>query len=290
MTQQIATFGPNGTLLGVLSMPKDIQAGAPVVLLTNSGVLSRQGPHRINVRIAHALQDAGIPTLRFDLSGHGDSQPIANVDGDRVQAVADMKSAMDWVQKKTSISRFYVFGICSGAVNAYDAAQADERVAGIMMLDGLWYRSRWTLPMRHYKRAKVVGWGGSIAAVRRRIFPNSSSDQAVDAAPVIDFLPGDDAYGNPPKPAFVKTMQRLIERGTSVFFIYGGSVLDYYSYNGQFKHVFGRHAFFPHVRCEYHPEIDHTLISRHAQKRLIELICDWVRSGIARRDTKIGLR
>jgi hypothetical protein len=41
-------------------------------------------------------------------------------------------------------------------VNAFQLAVVDPRVVGIMMLDGYWYRTRWTEPVRLWKRLRAV--------------------------------------------------------------------------------------------------------------------------------------
>lgn len=283
--EHAVVFGPNDALVGILNDPADRRPDAPVVLFTNAGVLPRQGPHRINVSVARALAKEGIPSLRFDLSGHGDSLSIANTAGIRPQSVLDLKSAMDLVQRQIGISRFYVFGVCSSAVNAYDIALADERVAGILMFDGFWYRSRWTTAIRNVKRAVNANWRQRITAVRRRLVPGGLRDAAAAAPlPAGDALVIDTAtFGNPPLATFADAMQRLVDRGVNVFLVYGGSVIDQYSYAGQFRDVFGAYPFSSRVRCEFHPDVDHTFITRHAQSRMIDVIRSWaVGQGVAR--------
>ncbi|MDE2434566.1 MAG: alpha/beta hydrolase, partial [Burkholderiales bacterium] len=95
--EQILQFGPDHSLVGVLTSPVDVKKHAhPAVayILFNSGVISRVGPHRNNVRLARAMAESGEWVLRFDLSGHGDSRPAAGNLNLREQAVADLKSAM----------------------------------------------------------------------------------------------------------------------------------------------------------------------------------------------------
>lgn len=290
MKQQAVTFGENDALVGVLSTPANAKQNAPVVLLTNAGVLPRQGPHRMNVRIARALAEEGISSLRFDLSGHGDSLSIGNPAGICAQSVLDLKSAMDWIEKTTSPSNFLVFGICSGAVNAYNVALADERVAGVMMFDGYWYRSRWTTLVRDLKRAMRAGWRERAAVIARRIVPQKTQKEPSVPEEAADLLSSNNPFGNPPLASFADAMQRLVDRGTNVFLVYGGSVIDHYSYARQFKDVFGSYAFFPHVRCEYHPNLDHTFISRHAQNQMVALSCGWASDHVDKTATDNGVR
>ena len=282
MNERAVTFGPDHALVGVCSTPRNLRPESPIVLLTNAGVLPRQGPHRMNVRIARALAEDGVASLRFDLSGNGDSQSIGNTTGVRAQAVLDIKSAMDWVETEAGKRRFLIFGVCSGAVNAYELALDDDRIAGLMMFDGYWFKSRWTTPVRNFKRAMVTGWRQRLVAISRRLFATSARKEPAMAGSAETLLSGSNPYGNPPLASFVDAMQFLTDRGTEVFFIYSGSVLDVYSYAGQFRDVFERYTFYPRIRCEYHPDIDHTFIARHAQQKMVAIICAWARASFAR--------
>lgn len=275
MKQRAVNFGPENALVGILTSPDLPRENAPLVLLTNAGVLPRQGPHRMNVRIARALAREGITSLRFDLSGVGDSPSLGQAAGVRAQAVLDLQSAMDWAGQATATSSFIVLGVCSGAVNAYDAALSDPRVKGLMMFDGFWYRSRWTTPVRVFKRVMDLGLGGLISSAIRHLQPNQRRLESIAVNPAAAPQPGNKTFASPPLPEFVAAMQSLVDRGTDVLLVYGGSLIDHFSYARQFKDVFGRYAFYPHVRCEYHPAIDHTFITHHAQQRMIEIVCAW---------------
>lgn len=262
-------------MVGILTSPTGPRKNAPLALLTNAGVVPRQGPHRINVRIARALADEGIPSLRFDLSGVGDSLSLGQAAGVRAQSVLDLQSAMDWAEQSAAASSFLVIGVCSGAVNAYDAALADPRVKGLLMFDGFWYRSRWTMPIRNLKHTIDKGVGGLLTSLIRHLGskPKRVGPAMEDAAESAQ--PSTKTFASPPLPEFAAAMQRLVDRGTDVRLVYGGSLTELYSYAGQFKDVFGGYAFFPHVRCDYHPDIDHTFITRHAQQRMTEIVRAW---------------
>lgn len=276
MRQTAVTFGPQSALFGILTEPETSGPDVPVMLLFNSGLLPRQGPHRMNARIARDLAEVGMASLRFDLSGLGDSQAIGSESGSRAQAVRDLKSAMDWLSRTRGTRRFLVFGICSGALVGYDLAQLDERVAGLTMFDGNWYRSRWTTLVRHYKIVRLRGFGNALSAVGRRIVQRSEAAAPPPEAPT--FLT--DFMGNPPIESYIGVMQGLVDRGVDVQVIYSGSIIDYYSYGAQFKHVFGKYPFYRKIQCRYEPDVDHTLVTKQAQQRMLEIIRDWGRSYV----------
>ena len=276
MIESPVQFGSEQALIGVLTQPA-VMTGTPevVYLLFNAGVIPRIGTHRLNVKIARALGSHGQVTLRFDLSGQGDSRHVGG-DGDfRAQAVRDLRAAMDHLEQTLGVRRFALIGVCSGAVNAYWTSLADARVAGVLMVDGFWYRSRWTRWVRHWKRFRAIPWSEVAAVVKRRIATLGAARANAPAA-AADLFAEDSALANPPRQEFVRAMSELVARRTAVFLLYGGSVIDYYSYGGQFRDVFGGEPWLDAVRCDYRPEIDHTFVALDVQQRMVDLVVGWM--------------
>ena len=265
-------FGPEAALVGVLTQPACNCPVAVAFLMFNAGVLSRIGPHRMNVKLARALAKAGETSLRFDLSGRGDSRS-STAEGDfQTQAPRDIRLAMDYLEQNHGIRRFALIGFCSGAVDAFGAALLDARVAGVLMFDGHWYQTRWTVPVRHWKRFRVISWPDVAAAVLRRLIGRS----AAPATPLTaKAFAAESALANPTRAEFVRSVQLLVDRRVATYFIYSGSVIHCYSYANQFSDAFGHEAFFDHVRCDFRPDIDHTFISIEAQQSMIDLVLGW---------------
>lgn len=258
--------------MGVLTLPG---AGGEVTklgcLLPNAGLIHRVGPHRLSVKLARALAAQGLAVLRFDLAGVGDSK-AGPAGGDyREQAGRDLRSAMDAAQAACGVEQFVVLGICSGAVNGFWAAVADPRVVGLLMYDGFWYRSRWTTAVRLFKRWRALGWHEVFASLRRNL------RRVAGVAPAgSDGLFSNWDMANPPRQDFERHMNALHARGVALFLLYGGTVLEFYSYQGQFQHVFGAQPFARATRCELHPQLDHTFTALAAQQQLLALASDWV--------------
>lgn len=272
MTETPLLFGPEAALVGVLTQPAHSGPAAVAFLMFNAGVLSRIGPHRMNVKLARALAKAGETSLRFDLSGRGDSRSSTAEGDSQAQAPQDIRLAMDHLEQAQGIRRFALIGICSGAVDAFSAALLDDRVAGVLMFDGHWYRTRWTVPIRHWKRFRVISWPDVAAAVWRRLTGRLTAPAAALTAKA--FTAGS-LSANPTRAEFVRSVQVLVDRRVATCFIYSGSVIDYYSYANQFRDAFGHEAFFDRVRCDFRPDIDHTFISIEAQQNLIDLVLGW---------------
>lgn len=174
MTEVTLSFGAERHLVGTLCRPGDAAVGDCAVLLLNAGVIHRIGPHRFNVKLARALARAGLPSLRLDLSGQGDSRLPAQPLPYPQQAVADLRAAMDHLQGLLGVQRFVIAGICSGANHGLAAADADPRVAGLWMLDTHLYptprtrRERWRLQWRLRGPALLLQWARAAGPTPRR--------------------------------------------------------------------------------------------------------------------------
>lgn len=270
-TQHAVTFGPGQRLVGVLDhRPGD----APVAcLLLNVGVTHHMGPRRLNVKLARALAARGISSLRLDLSGLGDSGAPEAGERYRSQAVADLQAAMDHVQQATGIGRFAVLGICSGAVNAYRVAQADERVVGVMMFDGYAYPTALTRLVHDWRRATTLRPGAVAAKVWQRV-------RRLCGLPVADrqvsiFYASRDSSA-PDRTQFAATLTALDARGVQVLIMYSDALLAIYNHASQFRRVFAGHDFVQRVQCLYLPHVDHIPTSQEAQSEFIGRVVDWV--------------
>ena len=135
MMETTRFFGAHKHLVGTFTEPEAHQpaSGSVMVLLTNAGVISRSGPHRINVLLARRFSALGLRSLRWDLSGLGDSARPAQALPMYEQFVADTRAAMDEAQRMYGVSRFIMIGFCSGAEVAYYTALKDERLIGLAL-------------------------------------------------------------------------------------------------------------------------------------------------------------
>lgn len=262
-------FGPERNLLG-LWHPAE-QRGADVAFLfVNAGVVHRIGTHRINVKIARALGAMGASSLRFDLSGLGDSRARRTALDFGQQAVADIRSAMDYLERIHSIRRFVIFGVCSGAHNALAVAQVDPRVVGVAMLDGYAYPTFRTRLNRVRLRAQRRTLAGNllhgIRFVLRVLQPgNRRRTPAPFAAP----------SAKPTREQYAETLDALHARGAAICCIFTGSGLETFNHAGQWAEAFRGRAFLSSAQCHYLPEIDHTVTSLEAQRKLIDLLGAW---------------
>ncbi|MCM5680343.1 alpha/beta hydrolase [Schlegelella sp. S2-27] len=285
MIEHTLVFGPQQNLVGTLTFPDAARGGSnpPVMaLLTNAGVIPRVGPHRMNVKLARRFAQLGVPTLRFDLSGLGDSQRAISTQSASAQFVADTRAAMDLAASRYGCHRFFMIGFCSGADIAHLTALEDSRLQAALLFDsyvyptrkakllGLWHRlRRHGVPATAYKLARYM--------LRARLDTSQDDGTGTPAAegPVIfgrSRMPARDEFG-----ARIRT---LVDRGVQLYFVYSGGEPDWYNYEGQFCEMFESYGFVDDVRYTYLRQSDHTLTQPHAQQALTGLIEQWLHERV----------
>lgn len=271
MSEQVTTFGAAHHLVGTLNTPAQPRQDAVAFILLNAGVISRMGPRRFNVKLARHLASLGFHSLRFDLSGQGDSQRSSSTAPHAELVRVDIKTAMDHITALTGIERFVIAGICSGANAGFDVAQHDPRVTGLWMFDGHAYGTfksklmRYWLQLTREFRATLRGWGA-------RLLGKRSAERPEPALRAPGGTPG------PTRDAFAAGMQVLVDRGVRVMMMYSSDVLWHYNYQNQFRDTFKGHAFVDKVACIYQPDVDHTLTALASQHQVITRIGDWAQA------------
>lgn len=268
MIETALMFGPESALLGILTQPASLARPELVFLMFNAGLVSRVGPHRVNVKLARALAVADQASFRFDLSGRGDSRGAVSGSDFEEQSVRDICSAMDHIQRTWGTRRFALIGICSGARAALAAAYADRRIGAVLMFDGHTFSTRWTVPVRRWKRFRASSWPTLLNMTRRRLTTSLTREVQANEEPE----PGESLS----RVEFIRQVNALVERRLAVFFVFSGSWLEVYSYAAQFRHAFRGEGFVDKVRCDFRPDIDHTMVSLEAQRKLIDLVLQWV--------------
>jgi len=124
------------SLIGVLH-PAAATATVGVVIVVG-GPQYRVGSHRQFVLLARALARAGIPALRFDYEGMGDS-PGAQRSFEDVGE--DLRAAVDSLfAQSPGLRSVVLWGLCDAASAALMYAPTDPRVAGLVLLNP-WVRT-----------------------------------------------------------------------------------------------------------------------------------------------------
>ncbi|MEI8146731.1 MAG: alpha/beta fold hydrolase [Alphaproteobacteria bacterium] len=135
------TFGRCQNLFGVLCTPSSPQSSRPIVILVNAGRNPSVGWARTGVRLARMLATEGIASLRFDLAGIGES-PDRPGASDKLEDILYTEAADEdviaaiGVAEARGYSRVGLYGACSGAFAAFRVAARDERVNGLILVNG----------------------------------------------------------------------------------------------------------------------------------------------------------
>jgi hypothetical protein len=128
-------------LFGVMHTPQGARTDLAVLLLS-PGVKMRVGPQGLYRRMTDEFVRMGIPVLRFDLFGLGDSEGTLREELLRDvynhievgRFVDDTIDAMDWMGTEYGTKRFILSGLCGGAITGLLAGGRDARVAGLLGL------------------------------------------------------------------------------------------------------------------------------------------------------------
>ena len=132
----ITMQGADNPLVGIVHIPERIVG--PGVLIIVGGPQTRVGSHRQFVLLARALTDAGIPVMRFDYTGMGDSPGQAKSFED---IDSDIRLALDtFYDEVDKLSGVVLWGLCDAASAALFYGLTDDRVKGLVILNP-WVRS-----------------------------------------------------------------------------------------------------------------------------------------------------
>lgn len=141
-------------LYGVAAIPAT--PGPRGVLVVVGGPQYRAGSHRQFTLLARALAAQGIPAMRFDYRGMGDSGGDARSFED---AGADLRCAIDhFMACVPGMREVALWGLCDGASAAALYAGGDARVRGLVLLNP-WVRSGDSLAratLKHYYRDRIL--------------------------------------------------------------------------------------------------------------------------------------
>lgn len=255
------------------------------VVMVVGGPQYRGGSHRLFVLLARAIARSGIPVLRFDVRGMGDSTGAPR----SFESLSDdIGAAIDAMQADgPAWRRVVLLGLCDGASAAmlYADERRDRRIAGICALNP-WVHQDATpeharVRLRHYYLRRVVSpefW--------RKLGRGAIGWRAL--AELFDHA--GTAWGRRPAPRhaaaapFPERMARglLALRGVPLLIVLSGN-----DYTAREFELHARRApswqqllAEPRLRCEAVAEADHSFSGTAAQARLEALVHRWLRHGV----------
>jgi hypothetical protein len=287
--ERTVEFGPESRLRGIVTVPAGASTPwtAPAVVILNAGVIHRVGPNRLSVRIARGVAELGIPALRFDLSGLGDSLPRKDARPLDESVALDVDAAFAFLAETYGAKQFVTLGLCSGGREAFRAAYRDPRVAGAVMIDPWGYRTA-GFYLRHYGRRllRLESWRGALGgrnryldAIRMRL--NRQPQPPPPAVSVPDMA----ICGLPEFPPTVRLREavgEVLERGTHLMFVYTSGMPAYYNYESQLRDMIPGQFGHPGLRYAYIAKSDHTFSSEDHRRALLSHMQQWLtETGVA---------
>jgi hypothetical protein len=276
MIERAVQFGSGARLAGVLTEPSAgrARAGAPPVILINSGILHKVGSCRLYVKLARALAEEGFATLRFDLSGLGDSDVRRDAMSFEESSVAETRDAMDYLQRARGASEFILGGLCSGADVSHMTAVDDTRVVGVASIDarthvtpGYWW---------HRYAPKVLSlntwrkWFGRVVLGNRRsesggleVHPD---EQAFELPTYVRVIP--------PREKLADELRTIVGRKSMLLYLFTDG-LESYNHEGQHRRAF-RDVRFGTLMTERHLRgSDHIITDLDLQRRAVDMHVAW---------------
>ncbi|RKG90933.1 alpha/beta fold hydrolase [Corallococcus terminator] len=267
MRERICTFGPEQSLTGVLTEPDPTKVlpGAPAVVLSNVGLNHHVGPYRLWVELARLLAARGITTLRFDLSGLGDSRPRREGGPDEfARAREETRAALDYLEQKKGQRDFALIGLCSGVDSVHSVAVQDPRVVGAAFIDGYTYRTvgyhlrfqlrylsprRWTRFLRKRKLPSQLREAGEADEVYTREYPEQAR--------------------------LTEDYAKLLERGVNLCFVFSGGMGLSFNYERQFYEMFSPLKLEHRVTYAFYPRADHLFSVPEDRAELLRKLTAW---------------
>lgn len=133
--EQAVVFTCDGDqLLGILHRAREqARTGRAGVLVVVGGPQYRVGSHRQFTLMARVLAEAGVPVMRFDYRGLGDSEGAARTFesiGDDIRAAIDA-----FIQAVPGLESVVLWGLCDAASAILMNAAQDPRVAGLVLVN-----------------------------------------------------------------------------------------------------------------------------------------------------------
>lgn len=267
--EQVATFGPDEGLVGILTLPRSPAATRIPVLILSAGVLHKVGPSRVGVELARFLADQGHPVLRFDLSGIGDSQAWPGGSLEET-VVGDMVRAVDALLDAAGGERVAVVGFCSGADNAMHLARADRRVRSVTTFDPTVH------PTRGFRIRRALGRISSLRSwlnllTGRSLWLRFRRMVSTETRP-----PGFDRLLVPGPEELDELVGELRDSGVRILYVMSGAAEDYCNSPAQIRESLPNGFSEEHLRVEWRPDLDHILSAPGQRRAFCEIVGAWL--------------
>ena len=271
-------FGQHQNLVGIWTEADDQGAATDAtsddsksktaVIMVTAGMIHHSGPFRLHVELANRLRHMGIPSLRFDLSGIGESLGIGSSGSSLDRAANEIGQAIDCIAKRYGIEKVILFGLCSGADDSIHTATVDDRVCGVVAMDGCGYRTRGYHLHRlagHYlpRLIRLSKW----THLLERQLKHENEGELPSTLKM-----GEDIREFPSREVAQSQLLDLAKRSVRMHFIYTGGVGDYYNHARQFDAMFPLLSQADEISHCFFAEMDHVAFLCEDRAKLVRHI------------------
>jgi alpha-beta hydrolase superfamily lysophospholipase len=185
-------------LFGWLHLPSGGQASDTGLVICKPFGYEALCGHRSLRAFAEMAAAIGVPALRFDYLGSGDSSEI-DPDADQIETwCRDVLAAVDELRGRTGVTRVCLLGFRLGALLATLAAARSDRIDGLILVAPVLSGPRYLREMRTTRLAALLGAGSAESLVS-----DGSGDVAAAAAGSMEIS------GHPVSAATIAALSRV---------------------------------------------------------------------------------
>lgn len=279
--EQAVLVGAAPSMVGVVTRPTSRAPGDVAIIILGAGLVHRVGPHRLSVHMARRFAARGHVVARFDHRGIGDSGARRDKRSFYEGAVDETCEVMDHLERHHGVHSFVLIGICSGAETALRTASHHQRVVGAGLINGggQGYGAGWDTyeyvrgEARHYLKNSLLSLDSWRRALTGRI--RYKRLLAVMLGRVRNVVAPPKVVVDASRQA-VSDVNAIVDRGSRILWLQseGDFSQDY------FDTMFGRNVSplleTGSVRLETIAYADHTLTERYSQRRVLDLVDEWL--------------
>ena len=184
ITQRLVCLDtPSGRLVGILSGPENGDPAPFCLVSVDAGTLRRTSPSRMWTELCRRCAARGIPALRFDFAGIGDSHGryifrAARTALDERRITSDQLAFHDYLQQRGVADAFATIRLLLGRPSRDQIALKDRRVLGSILINPV--AIAWTPEqardrdgVSHWRRY-AKGWSRGCAPSAHRASPDSA--------------------------------------------------------------------------------------------------------------------
>lgn len=259
-------FGREGHLAGVITLPDGEPMRDVGVVIPNAGYIHHVGPWQLHVDLARRLAAAGVPSVRFDLSGLGDSESPRRGDSPAARTRADIADAIDLLTDECRVRRVVVAGLCSGAVDSHRAALAEDRICGAALLDPPAYPN--LLYHVIYWSERLLNPARVLRFVRRRFRQAAARGQSGASGVVAE------PYRPMSAQEFAAEIETATQRGVEYLFCYSG--VQEYRYRRQLYTILTPATPLERIAVYHFPRLEHTPILIEDRRIIADTLLNWM--------------